>query len=1028
MSIGQEKMSLSETGSIKTADFRQQPIPAQQSLPQLTNPDNHGNELSVSTPSLPKAQPTQAPNSQQERKGPQRRINITSMGQSQQTIEKKKRDSVTSIDRSQSEVEKQRRISTTSVAQSQSMDKPRRTSIASQGQPQQMDKHRRNSSVVSINQKLQQLQQPDLGRRSSTASIGQKKFSLSARGPTVRRMSRLELVEGPTGTPTLVQVEEEDDHETTGSRRDSQGTVVTGIGAIPAQLDKQLIDSEIKTQVAHHSPAIEDSSSAANSHTTKGRGRLPRDSVTSFLLQHLHAALASPVLFRIPYLVQKHSSKTGSAFLMVYCILLFVVGAPLYVLEVVMAQYASLGPIYIYRCLPLFTGVGVSMLVACFFLMSYSSVIVTWSSIYILQSFYNPLPWQECPSGSAPECTNITNPTISDPTLNLTAGVRGDNNVIRLNYIPSEYFFLTQVTRNLQVQETLVETEMMFDVELTLLLFGLWFVVFMCLTNRRNWNTGVVSFTLGLIMLLMLFSLFVIGLGQDQGDRGIHRAFVVNFTYVVDDIKDPTIWLDALGQIFWSLGAGIGLLIMSASHNRFTDSVSLNVSAALLCNLGITILMVLAVFPFVGQLFLSPDVAVNPGFFFVISSYAVTNTSLPQLASVVLYSCFSLLLLNHIVTLADTVLGSLAEVLQIEWRRGFRRIALGALISSMAFATSIFFASSDGIYLMTALDSYLPWVSGALLALLETVAFAVLYGAANVVFHLHKMNQTKTNYCRYWQFVLIPVLLGLQLWGWIVGVRSPIGWVHGDDTDEDTLEDIGLVLSVLPVAAILIGTLAVFYFYRKRGSLMMPLPSWGPALLQHRKLYTSDVLRATQRVPWLVMQSQGDLVSESSQANWVPTGYAFLPEDTSYVLLSSVTKSVMDDAARMTVIRNFKRRYSPDNRCSVDPYKSRCPKCVEAQKSAIAGFPRQRKPRLVPQDRPNLEQVIIHQQPTLMVTEPDGLTIEPAQSVTEYCQRYVDGNCNVEVAEGSEIVLQPRRLKELLHNDTVLEEGSVTEE
>jgi solute carrier family 6 amino acid transporter-like protein 5/7/9/14 len=45
-----------------------------------------------------------------------------------------------------------------------------------------------------------------------------------------------------------------------------------------------------------------------------------------------------------------------AAFFLVYIIVLLLVGVPLYVLEVVMAQYSSLGPIHVYRCLPLFTG------------------------------------------------------------------------------------------------------------------------------------------------------------------------------------------------------------------------------------------------------------------------------------------------------------------------------------------------------------------------------------------------------------------------------------------------------------------------------------------------------------------------------------------------------------------------------------------------------------------------------------------------------------------------------------------------
>ena len=34
-----------------------------------------------------------------------------------------------------------------------------------------------------------------------------------------------------------------------------------------------------------------------------------------------------------------------------------------------------------------------------------------------------------------------------------------------------------------------------------------------------------------------------------DGDQGIHKAFALNFTLVADDLSDPTIWLDALGEV-----------------------------------------------------------------------------------------------------------------------------------------------------------------------------------------------------------------------------------------------------------------------------------------------------------------------------------------------------------------------------------------------------------------------------------------------------------------------------------------------
>ena len=51
-------------------------------------------------------------------------------------------------------------------------------------------------------------------------------------------------------------------------------------------------------------------------------------------------------------------------------------------------------------------------------------------------------------------------------------------------------------------------------------------------------------------------------------------------------------------------------------------------------------------------------------------------------------------------------------------------------------------------------------------------------------------------------------------------------------------------------------------------------------------------------------QSKGDIVAESSSPNWIPMGYAFLPNDPSYVLMSTKTDDC-SEADRRTVINNF---------------------------------------------------------------------------------------------------------------------------
>ena len=59
-------------------------------------------------------------------------------------------------------------------------------------------------------------------------------------------------------------------------------------------------------------------------------------------------------VWRFPYLCFEHG---GSAFLIPYCIMLFLIGIPMFFLEITIGQYSALGPVTIYSNLsPIFSG------------------------------------------------------------------------------------------------------------------------------------------------------------------------------------------------------------------------------------------------------------------------------------------------------------------------------------------------------------------------------------------------------------------------------------------------------------------------------------------------------------------------------------------------------------------------------------------------------------------------------------------------------------------------------------------------
>ena len=84
---------------------------------------------------------------------------------------------------------------------------------------------------------------------------------------------------------------------------------------------------------------------------------------------------------------------------------LVIAGIPMFFLELAVGQFSSSGPITVWRCAPLVSGLGYCVCCICFLLTFYYSVIVAWCMYYLFNSFSSPLPWSQC--NDDPRCIGV---------------------------------------------------------------------------------------------------------------------------------------------------------------------------------------------------------------------------------------------------------------------------------------------------------------------------------------------------------------------------------------------------------------------------------------------------------------------------------------------------------------------------------------------------------------------------------------------------------------------------------------------
>lgn len=112
-----------------------------------------------------------------------------------------------------------------------------------------------------------------------------------------------------------------------------------------------------------------------------------------FLLSCLSYAVGLGNIWRFPYLCYRNG---GGAFLIPYTIMLLFVGLPLFLMELSFGQYASEGPITIWKISPLFQGIGYAMFLMTTLVGIYYNMILAWALFYLGSSLTTQLPWSSC--------------------------------------------------------------------------------------------------------------------------------------------------------------------------------------------------------------------------------------------------------------------------------------------------------------------------------------------------------------------------------------------------------------------------------------------------------------------------------------------------------------------------------------------------------------------------------------------------------------------------------------------------------
>lgn len=566
-----------------------------------------------------------------------------------------------------------------------------------------------------------------------------------------------------------------------------------------------------------------------------------------FMLTMIGYAVGLGNVWRFPYLCYKNG---GGAFLLPYCIMLAVVGLPLFYMELALGQYASLGPITIWRLNPLMKGLGYSMVIVSWLIGLYYNVVIAHVLYYLYSSFTSVLPWTTCDNDWNTKHCLI--PTDSQYMKNETINATLENTTTsspQLNFTrtPSEEYYRFNVLS----QNDSIDEFGTIQWHLALSLFIAWLLVFLVLMKGIKSLGKVVYFT-AIFPYIMLTVLFIRGVTLPGAGTGIAYYLKPDF----ERLLDPRVWSDAATQIFYSLSACSGGLIAMASYNNFNNNCYRDSLIVCFINCGTSIFAGLVIFSVLGFMALEKGVGIEdvaddgPGLAFVVYPEALSRMPVSPMWAVFFFIMMATLGFGSEFSIIECVLSAIGDEFPILRKERKYNIAFRAIFCTVAFLLGLPMICNGGIFLLNLVDYSVGGFPLLVVGLVELITINWVYGYSKFADNISMMlgHQPGKYWYICWRYgsalvIAITIIMNIAMY------KEP-------DLDDvlypEWAKSLGWLIAMFPIVVIPAWFL---YKYCRIGGFelmkdgMKPLPTWGPISKSKQRQYADVETNEDKRLP-----------------------------------------------------------------------------------------------------------------------------------------------------------------------------------
>lgn len=459
-----------------------------------------------------------------------------------------------------------------------------------------------------------------------------------------------------------------------------------------------------------------DSSSSAPPVTEESNGetRGQFNSQTMFILAAVGSAVGLGNIWRFPYVAYENG---GGSYLIPYLVALFTAGVPYLFFEYSIGnKFRASAPLAFRRLAKSTEWLGWWNVLTCLVIGTYYAAILAWAGQYAYFSLTKA--WGDQPKDFFfGEVLKIA----EEPTFSFIP-VWGDIWPIALVWIVTLIIMVAGVSKGIG--------------RLSLVLMPLLVVIF---------------------ILLVIQALLLPGAA-----KGLDALFTPNW----EALFEPTVWVAAYGQVFFSLSVGFGIMITYASYMGDREDMTGPASIAAFANSGFELLAGIGVFAALGFMATAQGTEVSEvvsggiGLAFIAFPAIINQAPAGELLGGLFFFSLVFAGFTSMVSILEVPIAALID--KTGWKR---RPAVLAVMIPSAIVSILVFGSTSGLYALDTVDAFIN--AFGILAAGLTTTLLVTWGVRKLSDLRRHLNMDGTFHVGYWWHVcmgaITPALLGVSL-------------------------------------------------------------------------------------------------------------------------------------------------------------------------------------------------------------------------------------------------------------------------